>query len=289
MSPTHAPPQSTRLRCVRFRAPRPALHLLVLALSGWRHRRNLSAKPQEQFERGCDRARRRRDRKPRPAIRLSARSPDRRAVARSRRRACLADRRRARSRCEAAMRTFVVTLRTHDARAYRRLAMMLKSALRLHQLRAVSVSEHTTARASRRSPAPATGRTHGRRTGDLKMDMTQYAGRGFIGVDDVADRPIRGVIAAVEPGQFQQARNHPCQWAAVLAQRHQHANPDRGVRSLVRRLDRRNHRALCRHHTVQGRRPGQRAGAADCPQGRREEAGGAEAEKQLDMDDDIPF
>ena len=34
------------------------------------------------------------------------------------------------------------------------------------------------------------------------MDMTQYAGRGFIGVDDVADRPIRGVIAAVEPGSF---------------------------------------------------------------------------------------
>jgi hypothetical protein len=34
------------------------------------------------------------------------------------------------------------------------------------------------------------------------MDMTQYAGRGFIGVDDVANGPIRGVIAAVELGSF---------------------------------------------------------------------------------------
>ena len=40
------------------------------------------------------------------------------------------------------MRTFTVTLKTHDARAYRRLAMTLKTALRRDQLKAIFVSEH---------------------------------------------------------------------------------------------------------------------------------------------------
>jgi hypothetical protein len=34
------------------------------------------------------------------------------------------------------------------------------------------------------------------------MKMTKYAGASFIGVDDVQDGPIRGTIAAVDPGSF---------------------------------------------------------------------------------------
>ena len=41
------------------------------------------------------------------------------------------------------MRTFTVTLKTHDARAYRRLAMTLKTALRRDQLKAIFVSANT--------------------------------------------------------------------------------------------------------------------------------------------------
>jgi hypothetical protein len=100
--------------------------------------------------------------------------------------------------------TFVVTLRTHGARAHRRLARTLKTAWRRDQLRAIDVREQT-AKVSRCSMAQAARTTQGRRKRDLKMKMIKYASASFIGVSDVEDGPIRGTIAAVDHGSFDKA------------------------------------------------------------------------------------
>jgi hypothetical protein len=102
--------------------------------------------------------------------------------------------------------TFIVTLRTHSARAHRRLARLLKTALRRDQLRAVDVRE-CAARVSRCSTSAQAARktttTQARRRERKPvMKMGKYAGASFIGVDDVESGPLRGTIAAVEPGSY---------------------------------------------------------------------------------------
>jgi hypothetical protein len=98
---------------------------------------------------------------------------------------------------------FTLTLRTAPDGAYRRLRRALKTLLRRDALECIDAREvHGT---PHRCKAPAVRETQARRQEKSKVDMTRYAGRGFIGLDDLAHGPLRGFIAAVEPGSYEKA------------------------------------------------------------------------------------
>jgi hypothetical protein len=98
--------------------------------------------------------------------------------------------------------TYTVTLQPlRGADGIRGLRALLRTALRRHRLKAIDIREHTTTRASRRTPAPAVGATQSRR-GDTTMDASKFAGSAFLTLDDVKDGPITGEIVDVEEGGY---------------------------------------------------------------------------------------
>jgi hypothetical protein len=95
---------------------------------------------------------------------------------------------------------FTITLRAEPGiNGVRALRGLLKSALRAHGLRALSCVEQTHPAVARRRRPDA---PQARQQGDLHMDMSKYAGSGFLSLDDLADGPIRCEIAAVEIGNY---------------------------------------------------------------------------------------
>jgi hypothetical protein len=99
---------------------------------------------------------------------------------------------------------FTIILRAEPGiNAVHALRALLKSALRVHGLRALSCIEQTTPQQHpavirrRRSDA-----TQARREGTKEMDMSKYAGSAFVSLDDVVNGPIRGEIVHVELGSF---------------------------------------------------------------------------------------
>lgn len=96
--------------------------------------------------------------------------------------------------------TYTVTVCGAGIHGFRR---WLKAGWRSYGLKVIESYEHTATKVSRCSMAQAARRTQGRRKRKGKaMKMTKYAGASFIGLDDLQDGPIRGTIAAVEPGQY---------------------------------------------------------------------------------------